>query len=122
MKLYFDKENLLSFLNQERTEGTSYELHEEIMRLIRRQLHLVFNFDKRDAIANPRIKACLDTLSRGRSENESVDEFSTPPFPERPIKSNFRQINLGTYFARLFLLMTKSRIFEAGEEYAYWAM
>ena len=42
MKLYIDKENLLSLLNQGEKEIVS-ELYEEVIRLIKRHLDLIFN-------------------------------------------------------------------------------
>ena len=51
MKLYIDKENLLSLLNQGEKEIVS-ELYEEVIRLIKRHLDLIFNFDKKESLNN----------------------------------------------------------------------
>lgn len=89
MKLYIDKENLLSLLNQGEKEIVS-ELYEEVIRLIKRHLDLIFNFDKKECLNNPLLLKWMNQLSQGRGDTSSADEFKRPPFPERPIKNNFR--------------------------------
>lgn len=80
MKLYIDKENLLSLLNQGEKEIVS-ELYEEVIRLIKRHLDLIFNFDKKECLNNPLLLKWMNQLSQGRGDTSSADEFKRPPFP-----------------------------------------
>ena len=52
MKLYIDKENLLSLLKEEDKDVISEE-YNEIKRMIKKHLDLVFNFDKSECRNNP---------------------------------------------------------------------
>lgn len=103
MKLYIDKENLISLLKQGKDESITEE-YNEIKRLLKRQLELVFNFDKDECRNNPLLLQWLNQLSQGRGNNNSTDEFKYPPFPDRPIKNNFRTDMPWEIFHSVFLV------------------
>lgn len=103
MKVYIDKENLISFLKQGDNEELKEE-YQEIKRLLKRQLELVFNFDKNECRNSPLLLQWLNQLSQGRGDNNSADEFKCPPFPDRPIKSNFRTNMPWEVFHSVFLV------------------
>ena len=103
MKLYIDKENLLSLLKEEDKDVISEE-YNEIKRMIKKHLDLVFNFDKSECRNNPLLIKWLNQLTQGRGDASSTDEFKTPPFPQRPIKNNFRTNMPWDVFYSVFLV------------------
>lgn len=83
MDLYIDKENLRSFLNSRDKEEFC-----DCQRMLRRQLHIVFNMDKSDVISDPALSLWFLGNSEGRGNSEETDTFRSEKFPVRPIKSN----------------------------------
>ena len=53
MNLIIDKENLLQFL---RSKNVDSDLHKECLRLLKRQMHVIFNFDKQELLNDKSFK------------------------------------------------------------------
>lgn len=84
MDLYIDRENLRSFLNSHDKEE-----FDDCLRMIQRQLHVVYNMDKSEFKEDPALfEVWLRKLGDGRGKSEETDTFLTNKFPIRPIKSN----------------------------------
>lgn len=84
MDIYIDKENLRSFLNSRDKED-----YGDCLRMLRRQLHVVFNMDNLELKDNPDLDAWIKiNISQGRGDLEDTDMFRADKFPIRPIKSN----------------------------------
>lgn len=83
MDLYIDRENLRSFLNSHDKEE-----FDDCQRMLRRQLHLVFNMDRSELKANPDLFEWIKMIGEGRGKSEETDTFLADKFPIRPIKSN----------------------------------
>ena len=111
MDLYIDKNNLVSFLRAgKNTNVDDRDVYEECQRLIRRNMHLIFNFEKRSCEKDEDLLPwLLSKVSAGRGKSENVDEFRTQKFPERPLKTNFRTNKDWKLFTSVF--MTRSHFF-----------
>lgn len=83
MDLYIDKENLRSFLHSRDKEDFG-----DCQRMLRRQLHIVFNMDKSDVKSDPNLLEWIKMIGEGRGKSEETDTFLADKFPIRPIKSN----------------------------------
>lgn len=83
MDLYIDKENLRSFLN-----FRDKEEFDDCLRMLRRQLHLVYNMDKTDVKNDSELLPWILKIGEGRGKSEETDTFLAEKFPMRPIKSN----------------------------------
>ncbi len=103
MDLYIDRNNLYSLIRAKKE--TDAELYAECDRLLRRHMHLIFNFDKAscrtDAALLPWL---LERGTCGRGRNEESDEFRSEIFPERPVKNNFRSNRGWKLFMSMFML------------------
>lgn len=83
MNLYIDKENLRSFLKSRDNDN-----FEDCLRLIRRQLHVVYNMSKTDIKDDSDLLPWILKIGEGRGKAEETDTFLSEMFPIRPIKSN----------------------------------
>lgn len=84
MDLYIDKENLRSFLKNRNSDE-----FDDCLRMLRRQLHLVYNMDKADFKEDSDLLELWKLkIAEGRGNTEETDTFLTEKFPNRPIKSN----------------------------------
>lgn len=85
MELYIDINNLKSFIKSKNSED-----FDDCKRMLRRQLHIVYNFDKEILKSEPILQQFVTMISEGRGLSEESDKFlsSTAIFPERPIKAN----------------------------------
>ena len=83
MDLYIDKENLKSFILSK-----SEDDFDDCLRMIRRQLHVVYNMDKSVFRDDPEMLQWLLRMGEGRGWSEDTDTFNNSLFPLRPIKSN----------------------------------
>ena len=83
MDLYIDKENLKSFILSK-----SEDDFDDCLRMIRRQLHVVYNMDKSVFRDDPEMLQWLLRMGEGRGGSEETDMFNSSLFPLRPIKSN----------------------------------
>lgn len=106
MDLYIDKPNLLSFLKAgETTDSESRDVYDECQRLIRRNMHLIYNFDKQSCKNDEVLLPWLLAKSmNGRGKSENVDEFRTEKFPDRPLKTNFRTNKDWKLFTSVYML------------------
>lgn len=106
MDLYIDKNNLVSFLRAgKNTNVDDRDVYEECQRLLRRNMHLIFNFEKRSCEKDEDLLPwLLSKVSAGRGKSENVDEFRTQKFPERPLKTNFRTNKDWKLFTSVFML------------------
>ncbi len=85
MELYIDINNLKSFIKSKDSDD-----FDDCKRMLRRQLHIVYNFDKEMLKSEPALLQFVSMISEGRGRSEESDKFlpSTAMFPERPIKAN----------------------------------
>ena len=85
MELYIDINNLKSFIKSKDSDD-----FDDCKRMLRRQLHAVYNFDKEILKSEPILQQFVTMISEGRGLSEESDKFlpSTAIFPERPIKAN----------------------------------
>lgn len=83
MDLYIDKENLKSFIHLR-----SEDDFDDCLRMIRRQLHVIYNMDKSVFRDDPEMTQWLLRMGEGRGASEETDTFNNDLFPLRPIKSN----------------------------------
>lgn len=83
MDLYIDRENLRSFILSKK--GDDYD---DCLRMIRRQLHIVYNLNKSAFKDDPELAQWLLRMGEGRGDCEETDTFHDVLFPSRPIKSN----------------------------------
>lgn len=89
MNLYIDKENLLSLVRQIKSYSDR-DTVDDCLRMIRKQLHLVYNFKKED-IGEQLYQLWFNTLVQGRGYKDETDTSCSPPFPNRPLMdSSFR--------------------------------
>ena len=85
MELYIDINNLKSFIKSKDSDD-----FDDCKRMLRRQLHVLYNFDKEMLKSEPILQQFVTMISEGRGLSEESDKFlsSTAIFPERPIKAN----------------------------------
>lgn len=84
MDLYIDKENLRSFFNSHDKENFN-----DCLRMLRRQLHVVYNIDKTELKNDRELFEWVKRINdEGRGSSEETDTFLVDKFPNRPIKSN----------------------------------
>ena len=83
MDLYIDKENLKSFIHLR-----SEDDFDDCLRMIRRQLHVIYNMDKSVFRDDPEMTQWLLRMGEGRGASEETDTFNNDLFPLRPMKSN----------------------------------
>lgn len=83
MDIYIDKENLRSFLKSRDKDD-----FDDCQRMLRRQLHIVFNMDKSEVKDDPDLFEWIKMIGEGRGKSEETDTFLPDKFPIRPIKSN----------------------------------
>jgi hypothetical protein len=82
MDLYFDKENIASFIN-----NREHERYDDCFRVMQKQLNLYFNFDKIELLNDEALLAWFKFLTQGVGK-QTKQFFSGNKFPERPLKSN----------------------------------
>lgn len=83
MDLYIDKENLKSFILSKDKEDFG-----DCLRMIKRQLHVIYNMEKSIFREDPELSQWLLRMGEGRGNSEEGDTFKSEIFPIRPIKSN----------------------------------
>lgn len=81
MRLYIDKDNLLSFLKSKDDKNFPF-----CRMMIIHQLDLMFNFTKEEAKANEAIWAFVQELADGAEDREI--SYNNVLFPSRPLKAN----------------------------------
>lgn len=83
MDLYIDKKNLKSFVLSKNSDD-----FDDCLRMIRRQLHVVYNMNKTAFKDDPELAQWLLRMGEGRGNSEEMDSFHDIVFPFRPVKSN----------------------------------
>lgn len=83
MDLYIDCENLKSLILSKKNDD-----YDDCLRMIRRQLHIVYNVNKSTFKNDPELAQWLLRMGEGRGDSEETDSFYNVMFPSRPIKSN----------------------------------
>lgn len=87
MEVYIDKENLVSFI-EARNNPNYKDCYEDCCRLLKRQLHINYNFEKsRDLLENELLRTYFVSSGQGVG-NSDADSYISDKFPLRPIKSN----------------------------------
>lgn len=85
MRLYIDKENLLSYLSQKKDKRYLF-----CTILLQNQLDITFNFAKKEGLKDDTIQHFLASFSEGAGFEETKRDFldTEKSFPSRPIKGN----------------------------------
>ena len=86
MKLYLDNDNLFSLVQQLKRYPDK-EIVNDCLRMLKKQLTLVYNFRKED-IDEQLYQLWFNNQVQGRGSQENSDLFCSPPFPHRPIGVN----------------------------------
>lgn len=81
MRVYFDKDNFLSFF-----ASSKHELFADCLRMLKTQCDLHLNFSK-DILTDPSISIIFAQLSSG-SKKAPMPHFENGPVPSRPLKTN----------------------------------
>ena len=85
MRLYIDKENLISLI-----ESRDNECFEDCARVIRKDLDVQYNFSKQEILSNEYLMSWFSQFGQGIKGKQSfVPENSAYVVPPRPLKSNF---------------------------------
>lgn len=98
MKLYIDKENLISLI-----KSKDNYLFEDCQLLIRKELDVQYNFEKSEIEKNEYLLAWFQRFGDG-IKGEQI--FSSPErvYPARPVKSNFYINGEGETFNSIYLI------------------
>lgn len=89
MRLYIDKENLASFIeNGSSVDGDAFY---DCKRMMRRHMDVYYNFPKSEVLSEgSMLKAWfVANGTSGCGKNENICAFVSDKYPSRPIKSNF---------------------------------
>ncbi|MEM1121073.1 MAG: hypothetical protein AAGJ18_11545, partial [Bacteroidota bacterium] len=82
MDLYFDKENVAAFIEQ-----NTHPLYDDCLRTMQRQLDVFFNFKKEELLQNESLLNWFRNFAEGTGV-KSKQTFLSEKFPARPLKSN----------------------------------
>ena len=100
MKLYIDKENLLSFI-----KSNTNDLFDDCSRLIKRELDVQFNFSREDSRSNEYLQAWFAHFGEGIIGKQSfVPDDTREIIPPRPLKSNFLNMTSKDGLKSIYLL------------------
>lgn len=102
MDLYLDKNNLCSLIKAKKYSDA--ELYLECNRLLKKHFHFVFNFDRESCKCDTTLLPWLLAMTNGRGKHEDSDDFRSDMFPERPVKTNFRNNMDWKVFMSMFLI------------------
>ena len=80
MDIYIDETNLESFLSQK-----EHALFPDVLKLLKQQLNINFNFSKNRLKENENLSAIIPTLTSGVADTETTFDNA---FPNRPLKTN----------------------------------
>ena len=106
MEVYIDKENLKSFIKA-RNNLAYKDSYEDCCRMLKRQLHINYNFEKtRDLIEdNSPFRDYFRSIDiDGFGNDENVDSYKDIEFPSRPIKSNVANSFNKNQYSSIFLI------------------
>ena len=70
MELYIDINNLKSFIKSKDSDD-----FDDCKRMLRRQLHVIYNFDKELLRSEPVLQQFVTMISEGRGRSEESDKF-----------------------------------------------
>jgi len=88
MEVYIDKSNLKSFIEARRNPQYK-DCYDDCCRMLKRQLHINYNFQKTKELFDDDFLSAYFALSNeGQGWSEDVDSYLSEMFPSRPIKSN----------------------------------
>ena len=80
MKVYFDKENLVSYISNKQSEDKTSFSRE----MLKRKCKILFTFPKDEVVDNEKVKMWLTTMSDGMRKDMSWNVN----YPDRPLKAN----------------------------------
>lgn len=80
MDIYIDETNLESFLSQK-----EHALFPDVLKLLKQQLNINFNFSKNRLKENEKLSAIIPTLTSGVADTDTTFDNE---FPNRPLKTN----------------------------------
>lgn len=103
MDVYIDKENLASFISA-RNNPTYKYCYEDCYRMLKRQLHINYNFEKGIVNNVEPFSTYFKLAEDGNGWKEEKDEFLSELFPIRPIKSNVANSFNKNQYSSIFLI------------------
>lgn len=83
MNIYIDKKNLYSIICQNK-----HPLYADVIKTLRKQLSLFFNFSKNDINGDDMIMPFFQLMSDGAGESKKIVFLDENIFPDRPIKKD----------------------------------
>ena len=86
MRLYIDKENIITFMAN---RNNDIDLFEESVRLIKKGMEVYYNFPKQEIIDNPVLTAWFGKMKGSGVKFDSTFCPDATVKPERPVKTNF---------------------------------
>lgn len=102
MKLYIDKENLISLMKSIAQDG-----FDECRRSVRENLDVQYNFSKEEIHSNPLLEGWFSRFGEGvgvKGEQYFVPENVPNVCPPRPLKEDFYNSMYGNGFTAIYLL------------------
>ena len=100
MKLYIDKENLLSLIG-----SRAQDSFEDCAKAMRCWLDVQYNFSKEEIKSNELLMSWFIRYGQGvKGEQDFVPERKPDIFPPRPLKSNFYNIDIPKSLTAVYLL------------------
>lgn len=110
MRLYIDKENIISFIEN---RNNDIDLFEESVRLIKKGMEVYYNFPKQEILNNPVLTAWFGKM---KGSGVMFDCKFCPDAtikPERPVKTNFYNNYSSSDRSSLYLLNIAENIRDA---------
>lgn len=86
MRLYIDKENILSFMSG---RNEDIDLFDESLRLIKKGMEVYYNFPKSEILSDPVLTAWFGRMKGSGVKFDSKFCPDATVKPERPVKTNF---------------------------------
>ena len=100
MRLYIDKENLLSLI-----ASKAQDSFEDCARAIRRELDVQYNFSKEEVKSSIELQYWFSRFGQGvKGDQDFVPEKKPEVFPPRPLKSNFYNAAVPKTLTAVYLL------------------
>lgn len=102
MELYIDKTNLYAFI-EEGKSPRDYDSYSDCCRLLKRQLHIIYNFCK-EKIKDDEVLRTYFLSAEGKGWSEYEDVYLSELFPVRPIKTNIANSFNKNQYSSIFLI------------------
>ena len=100
MRLYIDKENLISLI-----ASKAQDSFEDCARVVRRELDVQYNFSKEDIKSDVYLDWFFKSFGQGvRGKQDFVPENVSNIYPPRPLKSNFYNVIGSDGYTAIYLL------------------